>query len=93
MRWSAPFVYVALVVFVASAVAILMSLESGSRGLALMGALGNVLAGVLFVLSIWLPRRKVDWERIEAEQRLWESGPLGRKWLRVRRRIYNRWKF
>jgi protein-S-isoprenylcysteine O-methyltransferase Ste14 len=93
MRWSPSFVYVALVIFLASAVAILMSLESGSQWLALVGAVGNIIAGVLFVLSIWLPRKKVDWDRIEAEQRLWESGPLGRKWLRVRKRIYNLWKF
>jgi hypothetical protein len=92
MRASPLFLYAALVVFVSSAVAILMSLENGSRGLAVAGAFGNVVAGVFFVLSIWLPRRKVDWERIEAEQRLWESGPLGRRWLRVRRRIYKRWK-
>jgi hypothetical protein len=93
MRWSPTFLYVALMIFLASAGAILLSLENGSQGLALAGAFGNVVAGVLFVLSIWLPRRKVDWQRIEAEQRLWESGPLGRKWLRVRRRIYSRWKF
>jgi protein-S-isoprenylcysteine O-methyltransferase Ste14 len=93
MRWSPSFVYVALVIFLASAVAILMSLESGSQWLALVGAVGNIVAGVLFLLSVWLPRRKVDWDRIEAEQRLWESGPLGRKWLRIRKRIYNLWKF
>jgi hypothetical protein len=92
MRWSITLLYVAMVIFLASAAAILMSLENGSRALALAGGLGNVIAGVLFVLSIWLPRKRVDWERIEAEQRLWESGPLGRKWLRVRRRIYDQWK-
>lgn len=27
---------------------------------------------------------RVDWDRIQAEQRLWESGPLGRLWLRLR---------
>jgi hypothetical protein len=93
MRWSPTYLYVALVVFMASAVAIMLSLESGSQMLALVGAFGNVVAGVLFVLSIWLPRRRIDWERIEAEQRLWESGPLGRRWLRMRRRLYKRWKF
>jgi len=92
MRWSPSFLYAALVVFLASAVAIMMSLENGSEGLAMVGGFGNVVAGVLFVLSIWRPRRKVDWERIEAEQRLWESGPLGRRWLQVRKRLYNRWK-
>jgi hypothetical protein len=85
--------YVAVVVFLGSAVAILLSLEQQSQLLALIGAFGNIIAGVLFVLSLWFPRRKVDWERIEVEQRLWESGPLGRSWLRLRRRLYNhRWK-
>lgn len=92
MRWRPLFLYLALIVFLASSVAILMSLENGSQVLAFGGAFGNLVAGILFVLSIWLPRRKVDWRRIEAEQQLWESGPLGRNWLRVRRRISNRWK-
>lgn len=84
--------YVATIIFLGSCVAIVMSLDRGSRVLAMGGAFGNVVAGILFLLSVWMPRRKVDWERIEAEQRLWESGPLGRRWLRVRRRIYKRWK-
>ncbi len=84
--------YIALAIFIGSALAILVSLESGSRGLAMLGGVGNLVACVLFVLSIWMPRRKVDWERIEAEQRLWESGPLGRRWLRVRKRLDRRWK-
>jgi protein-S-isoprenylcysteine O-methyltransferase Ste14 len=92
MRSNPGFLYLALVVFLASSMAILLSLEWKSPSLALGGAFGNVLAGVLFLLSVWLPRRKVDWDRIQAEQRLWESGPLGRKWLRVRRRIYRHWK-
>ena len=25
------------------------------------------------------------WQRVDAEQRLWESGPLGRRWLRLRK--------
>lgn len=92
MRWSSIFLYVAVLVFIGSAIAILMSLEQGSQILALGGAFGNVIAGILFLLAIWLPRRKVDWQRIQAEQRLWESGPLGRRWLKTRRRIYRRWK-
>lgn len=92
MRWRSIFLYVAILVFVGSSVAIMMSLEDGSRILALGGAIGNVIAAILFALAIWLPRRRIDWDRIQAEQRLWESGPLGRKWLRVRRRMYRRWK-
>ena len=37
-----------------------------------------------------LSRGAVDWERIEAEQRLWESGPLGKAWLRLRSRVVDR---
>lgn len=92
MRWRPFVLYIAFLVFLASAAAILISLERESRTLALAGAFGNLVAGILFVLSVWLPRRKVDWARIDAEQRLWESGPLGRRWLRVRRRISNRWR-
>ncbi|MQA88992.1 MAG: hypothetical protein GEU90_01975 [Gemmatimonas sp.] len=92
MRWSPGYLYIALAVFIGSAAAILLSLETGSQLLAMIGGFGNLVAGILFVLSLWHPRRKVDWERIQAEQRLWESGPLGRKWLRLRRRLYSRWK-
>lgn len=92
MRWSPFILYAALTIFLASAAAVLISLENGSRTIAMAGGFGHLVAGILFVLSIWSPRRKVDWRRIRAEQRLWESGPLGRRWLRVRKRIYNRWK-
>ena len=37
-----------------------------------------------------LTRAAVDWDRIEAEQRLWESGPLGKAWLRLRTRVLDR---
>ncbi len=92
MRWRPVYMYVAFIVFLASAAFILMSLENGSRTLAFLGGIGNLIAGILFVLSVWFPRKKIDWDRIEAEQRLWESGPLGRRWLRVRRRISSRWR-
>ena len=92
MRWSIPLLYAAMTTFLVSAGAVLISLENGSRALAAAGGVGNLIAGVLFVLSVVVPRRRVDWDRIEAEQRLWESGPLGRKWLRVRRRILDQWK-
>ena len=37
-----------------------------------------------------LTRGAVDWDRIAAEQRLWESGPLGKAWLRLRTRVLDR---
>ena len=92
MRWRAIYLYIAFMIFLASAAAILLSLERGSRRLAIAGAIGNVVAGVLFMISLLIPHRTIDWERIETEQRLWESGPLGRRWLGVRRRISDRWR-
>jgi protein-S-isoprenylcysteine O-methyltransferase Ste14 len=92
MRWSPLLLYSALLVFLASAVAIMLALESDSPSLAILGGVGNLIAAILFILSVWIPRHRVDWDRIRAEQRLWESGPLGRKWLRMRRRLYKRWK-
>lgn len=92
MRWNAILFYLAILVFVGGAVAIMMSIENPSNILILGGTLAIAISAILFVLSAWMGRRKIDWDRIEAEQRLWESGPLGRKWLRVRRRMYKRWK-
>jgi hypothetical protein len=51
-----------------------------------------VIAAGLYLASAFVSTRRVDWNRIEAEQRLWESGPLGRKWLRVRQRLSQIWK-
>jgi hypothetical protein len=92
VRWSPSLLYAALAVFLASAMLVMVSLEQGSRALAALAALGMMASSVLFLLSIWRPRRAVDWKRIRAEQRLWESGPIGRSWLRVRKRLYNLWK-
>ncbi|MFG1691581.1 hypothetical protein ACGF5M_05465 [Gemmatimonadota bacterium] len=46
------------------------------------------LSVVLLGLASWRLHRGVDFDRIAAEQRLWESGPLGRLWLRVRRALF-----
>jgi hypothetical protein len=92
VRWNLGLLYAAITLFLVSIVGTVRALEIGSRWLAALAALGMLLSAIAFVLSIWLPRRRVDWERIEAEQRLWESGPLGRSWLRVRRRLDDLWK-
>ncbi len=45
------------------------------------------------ICLIWRKRSRreaVDWDRITAEQKLWESGPLGKAWLRARRRLVER---
>lgn len=92
MRWSLPLLLAALAAFFVGAALTLLALEQASRLIAAIAILAMTLSMVLFLLSIWRPRRKVDWDRIEVEQRLWESGPMGRSWLRIRRRLYDLWK-
>lgn len=92
MRWRPSLLYLAVLVLIASAIAVLAALEYGVRWLAIVAVVGMAIAAVLFILSVVLPVRHVDWNRIRAEQRLWESGPLGRAWLRVRQRLSDLWK-
>jgi hypothetical protein len=92
VRWNLALLYTAITLFLVATVGTVRALEIGSRWLAIAAAVGMLLSAVAFVLSIWLPRRRVDWEKIQTEQRLWESGPLGRRWLKVRRRLDNLWK-
>jgi hypothetical protein len=93
MLWRPGLFYTAIVVFLASAAAVLFALERQQRWLAMLAALGMAVASVLFLLSAFLPRKHVDWERIRAEQRLWESGPLGKAWLKTRKRLFRLWKW
>lgn len=92
MRWRPWLLYLALLVFLLSALAVLWSLEFGSRALAIAATVGMGAAALLFIASVFVRPRRVDWRRIQTEQRLWESGPLGRSWLRVRQRLSNLWK-
>jgi len=47
--------------------------------------LAVIIAGVAcLAIGAWRTWTRVDWKRIDAEQRLWESGPIGRAWLRIR---------
>lgn len=83
---------IAVLVFLASAFSVLYSLETGVVTYAYLGAFGMGVAGILFLLTAFWRDRRPDWRRIHAEQRLWESGPLGRTWLRIRQRLSNLWK-
>jgi hypothetical protein len=76
--------------FVAGAVVVRAGMVQGSGPLMMAGVAG--LAGAVLSLGVgaWRLRRRVDWRRVEAEQRLWESGPLGRAWLRIRQAILGR---
>jgi hypothetical protein len=92
VRWNLGYLYAAVTLFMLAAIGTIRALEIGSRWLAMAAAVGMLAAAICFIFAAWLPRRTVDWDRIEAEQRLWESGPLGRRWLRVRRRLEKMWK-
>lgn len=92
MRWSLPLLLAAIAAFMLGAALTLLSLERGSQLLATFAIIAMLASMGLFLYSIWGRRSRVDWDRIEAEQRLWESGPLGRSWLRIRRRLYDLWK-
>ncbi len=92
MKWHPWLLYLGLAVFLASSLAVLYALEAGVSWPAYLALGGMFTAAVLFLLSLWLSARRVDWKRIYAEQRLWESGPLGRAWLRIRQRLAKLWK-
>ncbi len=91
MRPRPVLLYLALILFLLSCLAVLYALEQKIRWPAYLALGGMAIAAVLFLLSA-LPSRRVDWNRIRAEQRLWESGPLGRAWLRIRQRLSKLWK-
>lgn len=69
--------------------AILIFLGAGGGSIRLLGAgIGAVcLASVGFSLGAFRGRKRKDALERRREQRLWKSGPLGRKWLEGRRRI------
>jgi hypothetical protein len=77
--------FLGLLFFLAALAALWRVLEGGARplwpGLALLG-----LSVATLGLAAWRLHTRIDFDRIMDEQRLWESGPLGRLWLRIRRR-------
>ena len=91
MLWNTKRLGIAVGLLIASALIALVAVELDSRVLAIVAMVGMGLAAAFFLLSLWKPRR-VDWDRIHTEQRLWESGPLGRKWLKIRQRMQDRLK-
>jgi hypothetical protein len=66
---------------------IFLALERGSHGLLILGVGVLTFSAGGFSVGAWrVRRRRTPLER-RREQRLWKSGPLGRKWLEGRRRI------
>lgn len=79
-----------VVLFVAGAAVILMSTTQGRGSLVAVGLVGIAGSVLCFGIGAWRTHRRVDWRRVEAEQRLWESGVLGRAWLRIRQALLRR---
>lgn len=63
-----------------------MTSGAGGSEATLVATLG--VAVIALAAGAWRMRRRVDWDRIDAEQKLWESGPLGRRWLRIRKGFF-----
>lgn len=78
------------VLFVAGTAVILPSLGRGNDALVPLGLVGILGSVLCFGIGAWRIHRRVDWQRVEVEQRLWESGALGRAWLRIRQALSKR---
>lgn len=76
-----------LLLFLAGAAVIVRALSVGGPLPLWPGIVALVAAVACLGAGAWIRYRRVDWRRIESEQRLWESGPVGRLWLRLRRRL------
>ena len=46
-----------------------------------------LLAAVALAAAVRLKAPRTDPLEVRREQRLWRSGPLGRKWLEIRRKL------
>lgn len=76
-----------MVLFLIGGVAAWLAITRRSGSLATAGAAALLLAGGCLAVGAWRAAHGIDWNRVSAEQRLWESGPLGRAWLRIRRKL------
>lgn len=90
MRSSDRRLLAGLALFLAGAALIMASVSGGPRWLMWAGLAGIVAAVLVLGLTAWRLTTRPDWDRITAEQRLWESGALGRAWLKLRKTLLGR---
>jgi len=74
-----------LVFFVIGATLLVRAIDSGSDSAFATGVGSIIVAVALLAVAAFRIWTRVDWQRVDAEQRLWESGPLGRRWLKLRK--------
>lgn len=79
-----------LALFLAGAALISLPVRGGPRWLTGAGLAGIVAAVIVLALTAWRLNTRPDWDRIAAEQRLWQSGALGRGWLGLRQTLLGR---
>jgi hypothetical protein len=91
VRPGIRFLTAGTILFLGGAAILLQAVEGGRE--TRFTAVGIVIlfaAVACLGIGAWRMRNRPDWSRIQAEQRLWESGPLGRLWLRIRRALLGR---
>lgn len=76
-----------LILFLVAGFLIFLGMDRGSGRLLGFGIATLCLSATGFLLGTRLAGRKKDPLERRREQRLWKSGPLGRKWLEGRRKI------
>ncbi len=76
-----------LTLFLVGGILLFLAVERGSGRLMGMGIGAFLLSAFGFWLGARRSRKGRDPLERRREQRLWKSGPLGRKWLEGRRRI------
>jgi hypothetical protein len=76
-----------LTLFLLGGLLIFLAVERGGHRLLALGVGSLLVSAGGFSVGAWrVSRRRTPSER-RREQKLWKSGPLGRKWLEGRRRI------
>jgi hypothetical protein len=88
MRTADWLFVVGAVLFAGGGLLVLKSMGPGETALFRLGIVGLGGAVACLLVGAWLRLKRVDWDRVAAEQRLWRSGPLGRAWLKVRKRLF-----
>jgi hypothetical protein len=76
-----------LTLFILGGILVFLGLEWQRVRLRDLGVGTLVVSLGCFTLGAWQWRRRPNLLERRREQRLWRSGPLGRKWLEGRRRI------
>ena len=76
-----------LVFFFLGVLLVFLGVAGGRQGFLGAGIGSLSLSVVVLAVGAWLSRKRPDPRNRRREERLWKSGPLGRRWLQDRRRM------